>query len=122
VVADIGNVEALAARVPAILRGLPKLLGEELPEDDVTLETLSSAGRGETLAVEAFWKDRGLDATLRWCFRAGKGLCPAEMRVRAKVAKRLTRPASRLGAAAWLKDDSMGPEEDGAKRRVLAHE
>lgn len=112
VVANLGNVATFAAHVPAILRGLHKLLGEELPEDDVTLESVSTAERGVTLAVDALFKDLGLDSTLRRCFRAGKGLCPAEMLVRAMVANRLSRPASKLGAVAWLKDVSMGPEED----------
>ena len=113
VVANLGSVESLKKSLPTILRGLHKILGEDLPEDEIALESISHRERGVSLAVEALWSELGLGRELRRLFKAGNELCPAELLVRTMVTNRLSDPASKLGIVSWLGDVSMGEEEDG---------
>jgi hypothetical protein len=112
VIANLGNVEALKKSLPSILRGLHRILGEDLPEEDVALRSVSHRERGVSLLVETLWEELGLGRELRRLFRAAAGLSPAELLVRTMVTNRLSDPSSKLGIVTWLGDASMGAEED----------
>ena len=114
VIANLGNLETFRESIPTILRGLHRLLGEEIPEADVELENLDHVEYGVTLAVHALWEELGLRQKLRQCFRARRSLCPTEVLVRTMVTNRLSEPTSKLGIARWLQDTSMGSEDEDA--------
>ena len=60
VIANLGNLETFQESIPTILRGLHRLLGEEMPEADVELENLDHVEYGVTLAVQELWEELGL--------------------------------------------------------------
>lgn len=116
--ANLGNVEALQANLPAILRGLHRVLGT--PGADagppVALENVADVEWGVTLVARQLWTALGLEATLRRALRARRGaaVCPGELLVRTMVTNRLSDPTSKLGIATWLPDVTLGPAEDRA--------
>ena len=99
VLVTLGNLETFTKSIPTILRGLHRLLGDEVPKTAVELENLDHVECGVTLAVNALWEELGLTSKLRQCFRARCALCPTELLVRTMFTNRLSEPTSKLGIA-----------------------
>jgi len=114
--ANLGNLETLRAELPAILRGLHRVLGDGALEaaGEIALANVAHAEWGVALVTRALWADLGLDGTLRRACRAGARapVCPGELLVRTMVTNRLSDPTSKLGIATWLQDVTLGVAED----------